>query len=558
MPETKVDIKKVLTHAFILDDGKVISAEDIIRSPMIKTKAIEDGSTQEEIRSAPDPGSKNDKLELVDPPYEPSILAKFFDADEINFRCCSTKMTDAIGRGYEILSVDPKENMESPRVAEEVKVVRDFFRTCNRYDRFFGVWKQAALNYEAIGWGAVEVVRSFDMRVAKLVHLPADKVRVIKGWHGFAEIRNDGNLVYYQCFGDKVVSKNRKKMDGTAEPFDIELDGGWDQAEWSLKNRYDFTTQQFIQDSANEIIFVPKYHPKTIYYGIPDIVPAIGYSLANLNIRDFLLQFFDYNTIPQYAVIIEGADLSAEVKSLIASYFARDVKGQQHRTLIIPIPSAVGGEVKVHFEKLEQGTGEGHIKVREQNQTSIMVAHGMSPAIIGIADSANLGSGKGGAQMENYRERIVSPLQEMWAERINEFLKIGLGVQKVKVAFDPLSVEERSKVFSDYSMAVKMAAMTVNQFRALMKLGPPFPGGNRPFVMTPSGPFFLDQMETPDAAGAIDKLAAEVDKIRADTEVQTEERKVRRAKVQESKTKRRILRRDKGGQNAERSGADSA
>lgn len=482
-----------ITHAYILGDGSIHSADQVIKTVgFLKQKAIVDGSTQEGAR-VNQVGNNPDRVKLVQPPYDPLILAKFYEADEINFRACNVKVSDAIGRGYDLVRREGSKVSEDTLEAQR-KELRLFFRTCNKYDRFWGVWKQVATDYEAVGWGALEVVRSFDKRIARLVHIPAAKIMVMESWKGFAENRTDGTRVYYQPFGMKVVSKNRKTATGEREPFDIEQDGSWDMAEWNLQNRADYFPQDRLEDSANEIIYIPKNHPKTIYYGLPDIIPAIGYALANLNIRDFLLQFFDYNTIPQYAVIIKGADLSEEVKSAISTYFSRDIKGQQHRTLIIPIPSTVGAEIEVKFERLEQGSGEGHIEDRRMNQTSIMVAHGVSPIVLGIADVASLGSGTGAAQLENYRERVVEPAQQMWAEQINEMLLNGLGITDIVVEFDPYSVEDRGSMLRDMLLALNAGAITINQLRDIMNFGKPIPGGDRPFVMSAAGPIFIEDL----------------------------------------------------------------
>lgn len=519
---------KIITHAYVMGDGNVVGVDEIIgkkRQQFIKSKALEDGSNQEELRPNVESdidGSREEGLETVEPPYDAAILAKFFEADEFNYRCCRAKVTDAICRGHQLKAINPDDPVPDDVRKDEAHAITAFMKSCNRYHKFRGVFEQAALDYESVGWGAIEVVRSFDKRVAKLIHIPAEKIYVLKGWKGFAEMRNDGTMVYYQEFGDKVVSKNRTKMDQTPEPFDPELDGDWSNATWNVVSAHDMKPQSYLAGSANELLFIPKYHPKTIYYGLPDIIPAIGYALANLNIRDFLLQFFDHNAVPQYAIVIEGADLSPEVKSVIASYFARDVKGQQHKTLIIPVPSQVAGEIKVHFEKLDQGQASGHNEDRKANQESIMVAHGMPPAIIGVADTANIGSGKGTAQMENYRERIVQPLQEMWQEIIDDLFRVGLGITHIGVRFDPYSVEERSVLRKDMIESLKMGTISINQYRDIMKLGKPVPGGDRLFIMTTGGPIFVDELAQMSVAE--DKIDAAMDELKKAGVVPKEEK----------------------------------
>ena len=53
-----------------------------------------------------------------------------------------------------------------------------------------------------------------------------------------------------------------------------------------------------------------------------------------------MLQFFEHNTVPRYAVVIEGAKLAKDVKDAIMQYFGQHVKGKAHKTLIIPVPAS--------------------------------------------------------------------------------------------------------------------------------------------------------------------------------------------------------------------------
>lgn len=275
-----------------------------------------------------------------------------------------------------------------------------------------------------------------------------------------------------------------------------------------------------LEKSCSELLFFPKFHPKSTYYGVPDYIPSVGYILANVNIRDYLLQYFDHNAVPQYAVIVKGADLDEGVKNTIMSYFSREVKGSAHKTLVIPIPAV--GDIDVKFEKLDNSFESGNSdNTRIENQKSIMIAHGVNPAIIGIADSAELGSGKGASQMENYRERIVVPYQKRFSEEMNNLFRKGLGVKFVGIKFDPLSVEERSVLMSDDVEAMQTGLMTQNEVRDRNGLGGDIDGGDRYFFLTASGPIFMDEL---DKDKDEDNVQTILDKEKAEAEKKKKEK----------------------------------
>lgn len=516
----------IISHAFIMADGEILSAEELVRLKSGKAGLVSKAA----VNTVAQPQGYNPKTPydamVMEPPFNTAILAKFLEVDEIHFRCVKTKVTDTVGRGFKIKKLDPELEIDAGTIKTEVEEVKSFVRGCNRYDKFDGVFGQAGMDFEAVGWGAIEVIRSFDKKIVKLNHIPAEDVRVLQGWIGFVIQEADGSKRFFQPFGNKVISTIRKDAYGNPEPFDIQLDGDWKNAEWNLKDRETFEDTGNISTSANELLFIPKVHPKSVYYGVPDFIPAIGHIIANVNIRDFFLQYFEHNTVPQYAVIVKGANLDENVKALIMSYFNQEVKGSSHKTLVIPIPAA-GGDVDVVFERLENMVDmTGYDSTRKANQTAIMVAHGVSPAIIGIADSAELGEGKGTSQMENYRERIVEPNQFYWSTLINDMLRIGLGVAHAGVVFDPLSLENRSVLMEQDRQSVAMGAMTINQYIERNGLGRPINGGDRPFIMTPGGPIFIDQLSAPDVTTALDKMELELENLSAIAELAREREKL--------------------------------
>lgn len=281
MSEEQVKVREPvkITTAYILGNGTIVDAEallstDVLRGKLVpKMKGEVAASTTSQFSSVASPGSASGTRQswddkVVEPPYDPVLLAKFLEVDEICYRCVRTKVTDSVCRGFQVKRLDEDEQIDNKIIVDETELINGFIESCNRFDKFRGVFEQAAMDHESVGWGAVEIIRSMDKRIRKLNHIPASRIRVIEGWEGFVEIRNDGSKVFYQPFGSKVVSLSRKDANGVSEPFDIKEDLDWGNSEWYLRDRTTFEPTNSLEDAANELIFVPKVHPKSVYYGL--------------------------------------------------------------------------------------------------------------------------------------------------------------------------------------------------------------------------------------------------------------------------------------------------
>lgn len=445
-------------------------------------------------------------------PYPIEIMQDLLEMEETHFRCCKVKATDSVNRGYQLKNAVPiklessfiddvddeaSSNAASPIERQvynkEYTVVKDFIENCNEVDGFEGTLEMAAMDYEAFGWCAIEVVRSLDKRIRKIAHIPASRIQPLIGWKGFIETVNDDaerTEMYYVPFGTKVVHKATDPILGIeiVEPYDPKKHGDISSpsVEFNLVDRKTGEPTDSFANSANEVIWIKNNHPNTIYYGYTDAAPAIGAIVANVKIRNYFLQFFSHNAIPRYAVVVEGAKISPEVMKLIHNYFDSEIKKTSHSTLILNVPS-MRGEVKVRFEKLDTEQKEGDfLKTSESNRQAIMTSHGVSGAIIGISDTAELGSGKGLSQAEIYKDRIVVPRQHKWERIIEQLFKRGLGVQYVKLKFNPLDIRDREAEMRILTSYADRGAMSINDMRDAIGM-PPIEGGNRAFVKSRSG-----------------------------------------------------------------------
>jgi len=497
---TEDDVKKQLVNAVSMQGYESANIEEEARDILDVRKYVEGSKQSLAI------GLNNEKV--VPPPYAPELMLKFLQLNEVVHQCVRVKATDYVGRGYRLMPVilekltkeydeeDDKEDIPENYATDHAEVTK-FLNSANDVIGTESALFKAAQDYEGIGWAALEVIRGMDMKVLKLDHIPASRLRVIKGWAGFVEKGPDGKERYYQPFGAKVVSTTRTNaLTDRPERYDPDEDGEL-TANVAAFNMIHYETGEptsNFKESANEVIWIPRHHPTTIYYGMSDNIPATSDILANAKIREYLLQFFDHNTVPRYVVVIKGAKLSPEVKKTILDYFSTHVRGRAHKTLVLPIPSG-RGNIEVNFEKLDSDPADGWFRRTSQdNNENIRISHGVPTSVATFADASGMGSGKGLAQAEIYKDRVVTPGQKIWAAILNRVFKLGLGVTTVTLIFDELDTRDKEAAMRINTQLMDRGVLSVNDVRREMGL-PPIKGGDRPFIKTNKGILFVDEME---------------------------------------------------------------
>ncbi len=460
-------------------------------------------------------------------PYDPDCFSRFLEINEVHFKAVKTKVTDTVGRDCKIVPAHPikRDSIDTDELVfgdygktvteDEFQADRDkilnFMQNCHKTASFKDTCQKVGMDKEAVGWSAFEIIRSFDGKIDSWRHFPAANLYVLEGWEGFVEIHtNDTSegastptYTYYQTFGDKVCTLkqdpfSRSKKKTLKQPYRPETDGELNvlknqKLTWDLRDRatgkpISANLLNFKNKSANEILFLPNVHPNTRYYGYADIVPAIGAILANNHIRDYLLQFFEHNCVPRYAVIIKGAKVDEKFRRKITDYFEKKVRGNTMKTMVLTLKKDnTARSVDIEFRRIDAEHKEADfLETKRQNDQSIMTAEGVSSALLAINESASLGSGKGLSQAELYKDRIVVPSQKYWEDKLNKLFRLGLGVTAANIEFDPLDVRDSLAVAQSLNILMLNGLLSINEGRRTLGY-PPIKGGDEAFVRVREG-----------------------------------------------------------------------
>jgi PBSX family phage portal protein len=256
-------------------------------------------------------------LEVAIPKYNLDKLAELYEKSYANKAAINAKTANIIGFGYDLVikpsvqfeidSKPPAGRESSLKAANSARFdVQDWLDTNSKTIPFNEVLKRVWIDYESTGNGYIEIGRKVNGEIGYIGHIPATTMRVRKARDGFVQISGD-QVQFFRNFGDR---KTKDPVGNERRP--------------------------------NEVLHLKKYSPTSGYYGVPDIIPALTAVAGTRYAEDFNLEYFENKAVPRYVIVTKGPTLSFTSQQKISEFFATNLKGQNHRSIYIPLPPDSG------------------------------------------------------------------------------------------------------------------------------------------------------------------------------------------------------------------------
>jgi PBSX family phage portal protein len=396
---------------FVTDRGESISA-DVLDQYAVKVAPDEHpaaGSRQliDAFTSTYGAGA----LGIVQPLYNPEALAHVLELNTYHYRACKTKARDTAGLGW-ILRPDPKVGDAKPSEdqREKIQATIDDLSTS-----LTATLDQALTDYESIGWAAIEVIRDehrHDGPVVDLVHMPAHTIRCHRDGKRLLQIRGSRRRWFVRAGA----------VDDDGERIDVNHRTGEITAGGTLGE----------DDRASEVLYWVNYTSRSDFYGLPDIIPALGAIHGDISRRNYNISFFDNFGVPAYAVYVTGdfdpgdpdEDGKTELQKSIEQHFTKLAKNPHSiMTLVIPTTGALDSKVEVKFEKLAVETREASFRLyRVDNRDEVLTAHGVPGYRVGVNETGSLGGSTAKESTEIYKRSVIDPRQQTVEDVINKHI----------------------------------------------------------------------------------------------------------------------------------------
>lgn len=396
-------------------------------------------------------------FDVITPPWNLYELANYYDTSFANHAAIDAKVENIVGLGYNFeptqrtkMALESSENASATdkarkRIERAKFELHDWLESLNNDDSFTNTLMKFYTDVQATGNGYLEIGRTTKGEIGYIGHIPATTVRVRRLRDGFTQIIGN-KIVYFRNFG----ATNLNPITNDPRP--------------------------------NEIIHYKEYSPLNTFYGVPDIISAISSLQGDQLASQYNIDYFTNKGVPRYIVTLKGARLSEEAEDKLFRFLQTSLKGQNHRTLYIPLPGDTeGNKVEFKMEAVENGTQEASFNdYRLRNRDDILIAHQVPLSKIGGSDSAAIAAAL--AQDRTFKEQVARPAQKNVEKAINKIIKEKTDLLEFKLNELTLTDEmAQSQIIERY---VKTQVMTANEARVQIGL-PQHPEGDGFFTMTP-------------------------------------------------------------------------
>ena len=339
-------------------------------------------------------------FQIVQPPYNLLYLAQLYDVSPYHHSAVNAKAANVVGLGYKFeetwaTTKKVEEAMDTPKKLDKIRSriedskvqLRDYLESMNSDDSFIENMKKIFIDLESTGNAYLEVGRTATGKIGYLGHIPTTTMRIRRHRDGFVQVVYN-RYTFFRNFGD------------TETPDQIGTD-----------------------PQPNEVIHFKVFTPSNTYYGVPDVLSAKNAVAGDEFAQRFNLDYFENKAVPRYIITVKGARLTADSERKLLEFFQTGLKGRNHRTLYIPLPSdGEQGRVEFKMDPVEAGVQDSSFKnYAVENRDRILIAHRVPVSKIGMPQGVSLANAKDA--YKTFKEQVCRPRQEELEHKINLIIR---------------------------------------------------------------------------------------------------------------------------------------
>ena len=396
-------------------------------------------------------------FDVITPPYNLNELANYYDTSFANHAAIDAKVENTVGLGYDFAvskntlmkleDVSDKDKLDKARKKiERLKIqLRDWLESLNDDESFTSVLEKVMTDVNATGNGYIEIGRTIKGEIGYVGHIPSTTMRVRRLHDGFVQMIGN-KVTYFRNFG----ANNKNPI--TADP------------------------------RPNEIIHVKEYSPLNTFYGVPDVIAAMPALIGDSLAAQYNIDYFQNKAVPRYVVTLKGAQLSADAEDKLFRFLQTGLKGQNHRTLYIPLPGdSDTNKVEFRMDPIEAGVQEASFNdYRIRNRDDILIAHQVPLSKIGGGDASAIAAAI--AQDRTFKEQVTRPEQTKLEKILNKIIREKTDILEIK--FNELTLTDEVAQSQIDERYVRNKVVTPNEIRERLGL-PQVEGGDKMVEQTP-------------------------------------------------------------------------
>jgi PBSX family phage portal protein len=395
-------------------------------------------------------------FDVITPPYNLNELANYYDTSFANHAAIDAKVENTVGLGYDfvisdktMLKIETSDNKDATDRArkriDRLKIqLRDWIESLNEDESFTSILEKVMTDVNATGNGYIEIGRTIKGEIGYVGHIPSTTMRVRRLHDGFVQMIGN-KVTYFRNF----AATNANPITSDPRP--------------------------------NEIIHIKEYSPLNTFYGVPDVIAAMPSLIGDSLAAQYNIDYFQNKAVPRYIVTLKGAQLSAEAEDKLFRFLQTGLKGQNHRTLYIPLPGdSDGSKVEFKMDPIENGIQEGSFnEYRIRNRDDILVAHQVPLSKIGGGDAAGVAAAI--SQDRTFKEQVTRPEQTKLEKILNKIIREKTDILEFK--FNELTLTDEVAQSQIDERYVRNKVVTPNEIREKLGL-PQVEGGDEMVELT--------------------------------------------------------------------------
>jgi len=424
---------------------------DVVNKDVLDRYVIKSAQGEGESKQIKDDGW--DYENLHEPLYNPEQLTDLLERNTYHAQCCDVVARESGGLGFSIKPVSEEEDINEGHK----RVLTNFFNSFKVNDVLY----RRQYDRRSIGYGAIEIIREggYKTKLTSLEHIPSQTLR-----------RHKDGIRVQQKVGNKevwfVLYGSNKDHNGNIL-FDVNCNTGDKEPANSLP----------VEELANEILWNLDYTPKSHFYGMPKVIPAIGAIYGDISRRDYNSSFFRNYGMPAFAVTVvgdfkdydkrpgdEGYDETKTLRYRISQQLKEVIKNP-HSAVTILIPSeGEEGNVEVKIQPLSIETKEASFRLyRKDNRDEVLATHRVPAYRLGINETGSLGGSNSADADKIYKTSVLEPLQSDDEYDMNWLIREEFGFTDCKFQLKEIDIVDFAGEVNIAEKMFNMASMTPRQ-----------------------------------------------------------------------------------------------
>ena len=232
----------------------------------------------------------------------------------------------------------------------------------------------------------------------------------------------------------------------------------------------------------DEVIHISLDSPRGGIYGVSPMQKLMVPITAWLFTAAVLKEYMRQGAPPRIAVDLGKGTQPSDVERWRQQYVGRNLGPRNQGKPIVTTVHPQGNAGAPPIHELTVSHVADLLAALKDLRDEIISGFGMTPAMIGVIESGNLGGGTGESQARTFHYGTVLPLQNLLLEKLNYRLLTAQGITGWRFQFGEVDFRDTATVEAQRTSRIHSGQWTVNRARA--EIGePPVEGGDEAVIV---------------------------------------------------------------------------